>query len=389
MTRYCKIGKAVLTKAVGLQKNYVEVIDSSREVLDIEATGCEQCRCYYDKQVSVPGDEMYASCEATCASCPLKKMKTENVYKRVYHNEANQFGYQPRLKTNAIKLFIAYHFLEVNSFGFVRNVNLKEIAKLLNCNIKTIRNNNDILRQYGYISFNTVDTHIINVLLMDYENYFKPASEGGRGYITMSDAIFNDMRCIDSLNVLRLTLRGLMDYESASSSCGMEKEYADLRRLLPSYCKRGVIQAAVKKVSLFVTDVRDSIVRFVIKPEYEARRLKKEQEASYRKELMDFGLDFCNEVARINSGEITATSSKYSSFFEGVEPLPTGYVKWVVTPDDASDLAQECVQFSLDSVMDALRSAYKTYRSKHIAIKNLGGLVRTTITSKNLYSTAF
>lgn len=390
MLKYCKIGKAVLTKAVGLQKNYVDVIESSREVLDIEATGCEHCRCFYDKQVSVPGDAVYSSCEASCSTCPLRKMKTEHVYKRVYHNEANQYGYQPRLKTIAIKLFIAYHFLDVNAFGFIRNVDLKELAKLLNCNIKTIHNNNELLRQYGYIAYSKLDTHVINVLLTDYENYFKPAAEGGRGYITLSDAIFNDIKLIDSLNVLRLTLRGLMDYESSSySSSGMEKGYVELRRLLPAYCKRGIIQSAVRKISLFVTDVKDSVVNFVIKPEYEARRIKKEQEASYKKQLIDFGLDFCREVARINTGELTASSSKYSSFFEGVEPLPSGYVKWHVNPDDAADLAKECVQFSFDSVMDALRSAYKTYRCRHEFIRSLGALVRTIITSNSSETVSF
>lgn len=385
MTKYCKVGRAVLMRAIGLQKNYTEIISNSREVVDTEASGCNQCKWFSYKQVLHPGDEMYASCEAACSSCPHKHMKTEYTYTRVYNNESNRYGYQPRLKTYAIKLFIAYHFMDkIDDFGLIRNVRVDELADILGCSVKTIHNNNELLSRYGYIAYSKIDSNTINVLLPEYENYYKPASAGGRGYITLSDAIFQELKNIDSLNVLRLTMRGLLEYEtSGAGSSGMEKSYKELRRMLPAYCKRGIIQDASKKLSLFIADVKDTVINFVIKPEYNAKYIKKQQLTLYKKEIMDFSIDFTKEVSLINSGKYDAASSKYAGFFEDTYIASDGYTKWAITPEQAEDLASLCIQFSYDIVIKALQSIYKTYRSVKAPIKNIGGLARRLITSES------
>ena len=48
----------------------------------------------------------YADACAACASCPHKALIQKNVYKKIYHNEKNRYGYRPMLKSNAIKLFL-------------------------------------------------------------------------------------------------------------------------------------------------------------------------------------------------------------------------------------------------------------------------------------------
>ncbi len=86
--------------------------------------------------------------------------------KKVYYNEKNKYGYKPRLKSNAIKLFILLHFYNPNKFGIINNVSLKDLVHYLHCNIKTIINNLDILTMYGYLSYSKKMPILFQCVLM-------------------------------------------------------------------------------------------------------------------------------------------------------------------------------------------------------------------------------
>ena len=381
MKTFANIGKSVLTKALGLQKNYSEIIETSKEVIDIEASGCESCRWHSIKTVTKPGEILYDECNSACNACPHRCMKAEYTYKKIYHNEKNRFGYQPRLKANAIKLFIAYHFLNVNSFGFIQNVDLQELATKLACDIKTIHNNNELLHEYGYISFVKTDSHLANIYLPDYENYFKPASQGGRGFLVMSETVLDEILKITSINELRITLRQLMEFDLLKNRTenNVEKTYKELRRMLPAYCKRNIIKQVSEKLTMFVVDMKDSVIRFCIKDEFNASLQKEEQLKFYEQEITTFAKEFSNDVAEINTSITHYKESKYSEFFEDVEPNAGEYRCWLLKLNEISDLASLCLQYSWHTVIKALQSIYKTYKMKNQIIQNLGGLCRTII----------
>ena len=381
MKAFANVGKAALTKALGLQKNYSEVIESSNEVIDIVASGCETCKWNIIKSVTRADEALYNECQSACASCPSRCMTKEYTYRRVYHNEKNRYGYQPRLKTNAIKLFIAYHFLNVDNIGFIQNVNLQELATKLGCDIKTINNNNELLREYGYISYVKTDSCIANIFLTDYENYFKPASQGGRGFIVMSDIVLDELIKIESINELRITLRQLMEFDLLSNRNidNIEKSYKELKRVLPDYCKRNIIKKASEKLSLFVVEMKENLIKFCIKEEYNAKLQKEEQQSYYEQELQAFAKGFLHDVVEINTSIADYKESKYADFFEGVEPDMGTYKTWMITMQEIADLASLCIQYSWHHVIIALQSIYKTYKMKGVAIKNLGGLCRTII----------
>ena len=386
MKSFGNIGKAVLAKALGLQKNYSEVIESTQEVIDVEASGCEACKWHSIKSVTREGEELYSECCRACEACPHRLMKTVCTYKKKYCNETNQFGgYLPRLKTNAIKLFLAYHLLDVDRYGFVRGADPKELAGLLNCDVKTIHNNNELLREYGYISYAKADNGRINLYLPDYENYFKPASSGGRGFLVVSEGVFEELLKIESINELRLTLRQLMEFDLLGNhdACSIEKSYKELKRMLPDYCKRNIIQKASRKLTMFVTEIKDTLVKFMIKPEFDAKRKKEEALNFYEQELRTFCKEFTHDVIQLNTAICDAKDSKFMDFFsEEAEE----YTAWFLTELEISDLASLCLQYSYNSVMEALASIYRTYRLKNTHISNLGGLARTVI--KSMYQMA-
>lgn len=379
MSPFAKIGKTSLKQLLGLQKNWTETIEDSREVIDIDASGCEACKWYKIKSVTRPDEPMYSVCESTCANCPCRKMKTEYTYKQVYHNEKNRYGYKPVLKTNAIKLFLAYHFYNIDNIGFIQNVNLQELANSFGCNIKTIHNNNELLRKYGYISFSKTDTNTVNIFLPEYENYFKPLSQGGKGFLIMSTEVLQQVLAIKSINELRICLRRLMEFDLLTNSNvnNVEKSYAELRRDLPGYCKRNVIQKASEKLALFVVEMKDNLIKFIIKPEYDAKLQKEEQEAFYEEQITEFAKEFANDVSNINTSICDYKSSKYAEFFEGTE---AGDLKcWFFTAVEIADLASLCLQYSWHTVLKALQNIYKTYRLTGTKIRNLGGLTRSII----------
>ena len=70
MKTFASIGKAVLTKSVGLQINYTEEIEKTQQIIDVEASGCDNCRWNKIKSVTRPTEDLYAECEAACSSCP-------------------------------------------------------------------------------------------------------------------------------------------------------------------------------------------------------------------------------------------------------------------------------------------------------------------------------
>ena len=55
------------------------------------------------------------------------------------------------LKTNAIKLLLLLHFYHPDRFGIIKNIDIRELAEHLHCDIKTVKNNLEILNRYAYV----------------------------------------------------------------------------------------------------------------------------------------------------------------------------------------------------------------------------------------------
>lgn len=378
MQSYGNIGRAVLTRALGLQENYTEVVDHTITVLDEETSGCLTCKWHEIREFSEPDSDLYKSCTAACENCSTKCTKQEHVYKKIYHNEKNKFGYAQRLKSNAIKLFLLYHMQSVDAHGIIRNINLKDMAEIIGCNIKTIKNNNEILKEYGYIYFTETSLHTINVFLPEYETYYLPASVGGRGFIVLSREVFQVINSINTLNEIRITLRQFMefDYKGMKDTSSIEKSYGELRRTLPTYCKRNVIQKAAAKLSMFITEIKDNIIRFTLRTEYNAKKTKEQTLAQYKQDLTDFCHSFNEDVVRANTEIFDTTRSKYRDFFKAD---CNRYRLLCFTDLELEDLSSLCLQYSYHIVIDALSSIYKTYILPAKKLLQLGAITRYII----------
>ena len=110
LDNFANIGKAAIIQSLGIQKNYTEVIETTVDAIDYSNTACSTCKYKAIINTFDENSKPYADACASCASCPHKTLIQKNVYKKIYHNEKNRYGYRPMLKANAIKLFLLLHF---------------------------------------------------------------------------------------------------------------------------------------------------------------------------------------------------------------------------------------------------------------------------------------
>ena len=268
LDNFANIGKAAIIQSLGIQKNYTEVIETTVDAIDYSITACSTCKYKAIINTFDENSKPYADACASCASCPHKTLIQKNVYKKIYHNEKNRYGYRPMLKANAIKLFLLLHFYHPDNNGIVYNLEACELASVIGCNVRTVWNNLKVLEEYTYISYSKNEYGLINVILNDYENYYLPANKGGRGFLVMSKELLTKLNSTDSLVSLRIFIRELLSLDSPELKGVASVDYKnirDIRNTLPSYCKPSVIKAKLTKNSdIFNVTFKDDVVRFEI-----------------------------------------------------------------------------------------------------------------------------
>ena len=399
LNSYARIGKAVISKAIGLQKNYKEIYEKSEDKLNEEKSGCHNCEiCKLKCQFSALGvtevcDKLNEQCR-TCSQAVWEKAYTIHTK---YINEKNHYGYQPTLKTNAIKLFIAYHFLQPDALGFVKNVSVKELAELLDCTPATIRFSNEILSSYEYCYFcnSGISDNHINVYIPEYKNYHKPANEGGRGYLNLSSSMLSELLTINHLNTLRLTLKGILEVDNASAYDAANPNLTDvtstfdkLRGFLPSYCKRNVIRKALEQGdAVFQYSFTDSSVTFSMKQEYskknmrEAMLFESEQEVKDHVDRLNDVLELANDngpYADETRTEALLTMFSIDSFCQ--------YPALILTNDVYRDLASMCIQYNMNMVKQAISCVYNDYIAKRRPVESFGALTRHYIRNMSVFN---
>ena len=384
MDNFTNIGKAVLIQALGIQKNYTTIIENTVEVVDYSNPSCSSCKYKAIIENFDKDSDMYKTASTYCEDCPNKLLTTQNVTKKVYHNEKNRYGYRPMLKSNALKLLLLLHFFHPDRFGIIKNVDTREIAQKLNCNIKTVWNNLEILSSYTYISYSKTDTYSINLILNDYENYYLPAHKNGRGFLVLSFDLLNKIILLDSLVTLRIYLRELINLDNANlkgQASVDHKTFKDIRQVLPAYCKPCIIKKSIENAStdIFTTSINNNIIRFEIDKRYIAKNQKTILLQETTDKLKKFIMDFNSVIPEVNSGEIQP--EKYNSFLP-VDYDMVYYKLISIKKDELDDLANIAIHYSYDLMMLALSNVYKQYILFDKPIKNLPGLVSSIVRSQ-------
>lgn len=399
LSNFARIGKGVISKAIGLQKNYTESFEKVTKKLNEEKSGCASCPiCQLKKQALESGiQEDLQFAEAKCENCPYAVFETHTETEKKYINEKNKFGYQPTLSNNAIKLLLTYHFLQPdNTIGLIKDVSIKNLSKIIGCSVTTIRNCNQMLADYGYCDIRESGLYngCVNVMLMEYRNYHKTAKEGGCGYITMPSSLLSELLSIKNVNTLRLNLKGILEIDNASihdvknmNISSVTISYVQLRGFLPSYCKRNVIIKALEQEdSILSSKFFDKSVSFNIPEEYRAKKLRETFLEHEEKEIKIY-INCMNEIFKNAGndyvpGEDPRTDTLLADFHIASS---TSYEQINLTDNDYKDLAFMCMQYNQSLVFGAIVDTYNNYILNGEKIKKFGALIRTIIRSKTAY----
>ncbi len=401
LSSFARIGKGVLTKAIGLQKNYIEVYSQGPDILNERESNCHNCIIHQKKaELKMLGLEQAADqIHCFCHTCSSSIWEPSYTTEKRYINEKNRYGYQPTLKSNAIKLLLLYHFLQPDGRGFIKNISIKELALAIGCTRATVISCNEVLQDYGYCYFSHsgIYDHCINIYLPEYKDYHKTAAEGGRGYITMSNDMLSDLCGIESLNTLRLNLRGILEVDNAScydtrnsTAVPVTSQYRRLRSFLPSYCKRNVIQKALEENdAIFTLAFDEQNVTFTIKDKYAQKNLRDKMLEDTKESLID-------HVDHINTVLEDAVNAKHPEEKERIDTILSildinpseTYPSLSLTLSDYDDLASLALQYGLRMVHMAISTIYDKYILPNRPIETIGALARTIIRRKVLFSAA-
>jgi len=342
MTNFGRIGKSFIRSITGVQENY-----STDEIIELtDISVC--CKCPFFANTSKIQSEY---CQNYCTKAKITKIKKK------YYNEANRFHLpiKERLSKTQLKQILLYHFLGVDKNGIVKNLSAKEIAKILNCNEKTVTNNNKRLVKLNYILYSKISNDKFSVLLIDYKNYHLATREGGNGgYITMPKNLLRTLLNVNKVNSLRLELRKLIEFDNqnvnSEETVSGEYTYKDIKRFLPDYLryKKAIEDVISNESKAFDTIIKDNGIAFKLKDIYNPEGIKQKI---------------------IEKCEMT-----FNNYFE----------KFAFEEKDLTDIFQMSIQYGIEKVKDSLDIVYNTYVLKNRYIYNLGGLIRKVILLKDV-----
>ncbi len=392
LKQFANIGNAILIKALGIQENYKE--ETITDIVDEEATGCYSCKNYIilhsvlqSNEANKIYNDLKATCQAECDKCPKKVYCT----KTIYHNERNKYGYLPRLKTNAIKLLLAYHLIGLDNNGVIKNVNIKALADLLKCSRKTITNNNATLQKYGYLYYSSSVNDNINIFIPEAKNYYLPANKGGRGYFPISKALFEELLKCKNLNELRIIIRELIAFNISpiKNLTTTVRNMTDIRRNLPKYCRPNVIRRAVNSITtIFTTNIIEKNVdkiekvRFRLIDRFNVSMDKENRIEYYKEQFTEFINALNEEIVTLNSTNTTAVNLKHPELKPYKNKLDDAPYLVRMSELQIYDIASLALQTSYEDVTSCFMEVYFTYYGHGEKPRNPAGLLRHIINLK-------
>lgn len=378
VTQFATVGKSVIIRACGLAAN-----NKQTNVLDQKKSGCFSCPHYASiMQAKNDTDKISEITKQNCDKC------THKVYKTVYVNEKNRYGYAPSLKSYALQTFLFLHFCGPSEVGIISDFSIKKAAANLQCTQKTIHAALKKLQDTGYITYSAGSSRgCYHVLLQDYKNYYASANKGGRGYITMPLCFLQQLGSFNSLNMIRIFLREYLNIDAQKTS-GIyidKKSYKQLLAYLPYYCRPKHLDIYLQSSNpIYDILCSNNNVVFELRPEYIGDVQK------------DIFINECKNRIKQQIAQDNLLIENLNSH-TSITDLPTWLAEVgekcldfnlpiVLTNKDLEDCAKLCWQYSFSQVIHAIHQTYIHYPA-HSSLKNYGGMIRVLIEDQP-YATA-
>lgn len=379
LTRFAAIGRAPIHCAIGLAENYKEI----SSIQDLNSPECLRCEKFLHLVENAHGKDStyYKEALSVCANCQ-KRQKT------IYINEKNRYGTRERLNCMSILLFMYLHLCTPSSIGVINGFHIPTAAKFLQCDQKTVHASLKCLQKKKYITYlPDARRGYYIVLISGYMDYFKKASEGGRGYIQISNDLLKQLIDIKKLNTIRLFLRIYFDVDSMHrnnvNDLIISKAMEELRRYLPKYLKPRKIESLLScSQDLFEIHFGKKYT-FKLNSSYFARIQKKTLYHENEQRLLEH-IEEANQYIIKRRDDWISISAIPEYLKKAICRMAAAnfYEPIVLTDADKKDLIQMSIQYSYEEVIAALHTIWDTYQFKDL--KLYGALIRTIIEDNNL-----
>ena len=363
LSPFFKIGKEILIKMVGVQNHLEFYLLNQREVFkdngnyihkNMTNDICIDCPLHMKNDSVIDDDALKYRNDYCINHC--KKRKSYIQDKNMANNEGDRAIFVGKIRLSRLQLsqLLLYHALEVGPNGIVKNISENEIAAILGCTVRTVRNNNERLVDFGYILFSRISNDKFNILILDYNKYHLSSNEGGRGYVVMSNKSLMKLLNVKNVNALRIEIRNLVKFDDNNINRIRVREtsctYKEVSSFLPDYVNyKAIIDRTIDETSgIFNIRQTNEKIYFTLKDEFNGK----------------------NERRKLGN--------EYKVYFESY--CKRNYFN--LTNKDYDDLAQMSLEYRFNIVIEALDIAYKEYYLKNIIVENYCGLVREIIKKK-------
>lgn len=372
--QFASVGKSALIKAVGITENYIN------QKLDEKSSGCFSCPYYIEKmKLKEQSEKQQEIIDTFCSKCMHK------VYIKEYINEKNRHGYAPSLKSNAIEVFLFLHFCAPNEHGVVVDLHIPSVAKHLHCCDKTVHASLRKLERTGYILYTSAgERGYYNVVLLQYEDYFKSSAQGGQGYVTLPLSILDEMIAVKSLNTLRIYIREYINIDYKKNMEGHDTDtrlIRDLLRYLPRYCKPHHVKDLVQQENnIYDVSLDDREVTFKLNSRFVGKEIKTDLIAENYKKI-DLHIQEINKLIHsYNDGALDA--AELPGWLEK-KPNQEVFTPVILLPNELNDVANLTWQYAYEIVLSGIHYIHMHFWRHEI--KNYGALLREVLDHTDTY----
>ena len=386
--KFGRLSKATLVQLLGLADNYWEYEDvcdvSEIQILSEE---CKMCKCYAE---SVFAGDCQHYCEA-CASCPFYKSERQYQSRKIkkYKNESNTYGTKKKVGKSAIKIWIALHFCAPDDMGLVRQITIAHLSKLTGLSTRQVKDNMKCLSENNYIAYSASiadrNTHF-DLMLLDYKKMYLKAEEGGKGYITLSEDCLTEISGFMNVNELRAYLRLYLSCDDTSvksgALCSTKLRFSVIKNWLPSYLTKDKVCSILDKLKKYFnfSAAENDAVNVNMPYETDGKQQYKQSLSNAQEEIAEY-IDDINSMI-MNSTADSITRMSQLDILVGPPCEWKGKIIDGLHQNSAPvyDLARLAVQYSIDTVKQAVSAIIRNYHFKDEKILSWGALARSYIT---------
>ena len=166
----------------------------------------------------------------------------------------------PHFLSAQIHLYILLYFYASSNDGVVSEISIRQLAKEIKRDVKTVRKSLRMLNENALISMPVYnDDSEVSVMILDIKEMYQRRGEGGHGYLACNTEMLNTILHANTINQLRTVISGLIictNSEMNASAKGLNKyqiAMRDLRKSFPLSARPIDVTAAVSEQSVFAT----------------------------------------------------------------------------------------------------------------------------------------